>query len=307
MRVVMQLKLMMAAAVVTSWSIATPVAAEEASCLALSSRYAEANQKTESRIINQFLVEAATGDCAGLAETLLSAGGSAEVRGPQGESALHHAARAGADEVAGLLIARGAALDLRNLAGATPLYEAVQANRAKTAELLLEKGANPNIEGRAGVTPLEAAAFNGNLRIVDLLLKWQANPHHVDRTGKSAIVYAVARGFANIAERLIATGIDVNARYGNDLTALMWAAGHSNDVPEEEGAATLSMLLEKGARSDDQDNRGRTALMIAAEAGHARVVELLVARGANAALMDKQGKTARDLAANDDIKLVLSR
>jgi ankyrin repeat protein len=297
----------MTAAIVASWSIVNPVAAEEASCLALSSRYAEASQKTEPRIINKFLVEAAEGDCVELAKTLLSAGGSAEVRGQQGEGALHHAARAGANEVTRLLIAQGAAVNLRNLAGATPLYEAVQTDRARTAELLLEKGAAPDIEGRAGVTPLEAAAFNGNLRIVDLLLKWRANPHHIDRTGKSAIVYAAARGFSDIAERLIATGIDVNARYGNELTVLMWAAGHSNDVPQEEGAATLSMLLDKGARSDDQDNRGRTALMIAAELGHARAVELLLARGAKPELKDKQGKTARDLAANDDIKLALSR
>jgi ankyrin repeat protein len=67
------------------------------------------------------------------------------------------------------------------------------------------------------------------------------------------------------------------------------------------------LLLDKGARIDDQDNRGRTALMIAAELGHRSAVELLLAHGADASLLDKQGKTARDLAASEDIKLALSR
>ena len=54
---------------------------------------------------------------------------------------------------------------------------------------------------------------------------------------------------------------------------------------------------------------GDTPLHWAASSEHASpaLVELLLARGANAALQDKQGKTAHDLAANDDIKLALSR
>ncbi|HEY7747839.1 MAG TPA: ankyrin repeat domain-containing protein [Aestuariivirgaceae bacterium] len=288
-------------------AMSVPEAAGEGACQDIASRYVEAGRNVGERSVNSFFFEAAGADCLALVEQLLAAGGSVKVRGRDGDGALHHAARAGADEVVTLLIARGAAIDLRDLKGATPLYEAVQADRVKTAELLLEKGADPNIEGRAGVTPLEAAAFNGNRRLVELLLKWKADPRHIDRTGKNAVVYSAARGFTDIVERLIATGIDVNARYGNELTALMWAAGHSNDVPDEEGAATVTMLLEKGARSDNQDNRGRTALMIAAEAGHARAVDILLAHGANPNLKDKEGKSARDLAATDDIKLALSR
>ena len=55
------------------------------------------------------------------------------------------------------------------------------------------------------------------------------------------------------------------------------------------------MLLAKGADLDLQDNRGRTALMIAAELNHAAAVDLLLAHGADKTLKDKQGKTAGDL------------
>jgi ankyrin repeat protein len=45
--------------------------------------------------------------------------------------------------------------------------------------------------------------------------------------------------------------------------------------------------------------------MIAAELGHASIVELLLARGAASDRKDKQGKTALDLAAGDEVQAKL--
>ncbi len=55
----------------------------------------------------------------------------------------------------------------------------------------------------------------------------------------------------------------------------------------------IELLIDRGAHLDDQDNRGRTALMIAAELNHEVAVDLLLARGADKSLRDKQGKTRR--------------
>ena len=52
---------------------------------------------------------------------------------------------------------------------------------------------------------------------------------------------------------------------------------------------------DRGAHIDDEDNRGRTALMIAAELNHQAAADLLLARGADKSLRDKQGKSAADL------------
>ena len=50
---------------------------------------------------------------------------------------------------------------------------------------------------------------------------------------------------------------------------------------------------------------GRTALMLASEAGHFEVVKYLVENGANANLKDNDGKTALDFAETDEIRQFL--
>ena len=98
----------------------------------------------------------------------------------------------------------------------------------------------------------------------------------------------------------------VNARYGNKLTMLMWAAGHANDVPVDDGVQLVTMLLDKGATLEARDDRGRTALMAAAELGHAEVVDLLLKRGADPHARDTAGKSAADLATAAPVQALLA-
>ena len=87
----------------------------------------------------------------------------------------------------------------------------------------------------------------------------------------------------------------------------MWAAGHANIVPVADGLATVELLVGRGADLDRADDRGRTALMIAAERGHAEIVAWLVAHGADADLADREGKKAADLAASPAVVDALKR
>ena len=116
-----------------------------------------------------------------------------------------------------------------------------------------------------------------------------------DDTGKPPVVYAAAGARLDIVKQLLARNIDINARYPNDLTLLMWASGPDEKVPEAQAIKVVSYLLDAGAHIDDRDARGRTALMIAAEGGHAEIADLLLARGADPSLKDKAGKRAADL------------
>jgi ankyrin repeat protein len=98
-----------------------------------------------------------------------------------------------------------------------------------------------------------------------------------------------------VARLLLDHGVDVNAHYGHDLTALMWAAGHSSEAGTKDIIEVMTLLIDRGARIDERDDRGRTALMVAAELNHEAAVDLLLSKGADKSLKDKQGKTAGDL------------
>jgi ankyrin repeat protein len=201
-----------------------------------------------------------------------------------------------------LLLAHGAPIDARNLAGATALYFAAEGGHLAVAQRLMERGADVRMTGRSGLSPIAAASYAGSDEIVAALLAHGADERVADDTGKPPIVYAAARARLDVVERLLMRNVDVNARYPNDLTLLMWASGPDEKVPEAEATRVVAYLLDKGAHIDDRDDRGRTALMIAAEGGRAEVAALLLARGADPALKDKAGKRAADLTALSSIR-----
>ena len=261
--------------------------------------------KGERRNLNFFLFDAAGRGCLVFAGELIERGASIEARNRFGNNALLIAAGAGHEDLVELLMAHGATIDFRNLTGNTALVKAAIANERKTVELLLKAGADPNAANVKGVTALIAASFNGNARLLRTLLKAGANPGAVDATGKGALIYAAGRGYVSVIKRLLDANVDVNRRYGHDLTALMWAAGHSNDVPEAEGLEAVRLLIERGAAVELADDRGRTALMIAAERGHPQIAGYLRTRGADPAKRDKAGKNALDLAGDERVRQAL--
>jgi ankyrin repeat protein len=277
-------------------------AVEPAACRELERQFDRIKPDMVSVQLNAALFGAADAGCEALAQRLLAAGASLEARDRLGARPLAHAARAGQRALVELFLAKGAATDARDLADSTALFAAAESERQATVAALLAKGADPNIPGRSGVTPLAAAAFKGNDRIVEQLLARGAGPNVVDATGKAAMTYAAARGFAAIVGRLLDAGVDAKFRYGRDLTALMWAAGHEDGVGAQAAESVVTLLMDHGAPLDAVDDRGRTALMMAAELGHAEMVALLIRQGADQTVRDKTGKRAFDLARDENVR-----
>jgi ankyrin repeat protein len=284
----------------------TAAARAEQSCLDIQRDYDLVKADAVSVQTNAALFTAADSGCEDLARKLIAAGASVQARDSRGAMPLTHAAREGRLKLVALFLASGAPIDARNVDGGTALFAAAEHEKPGTVKLLLAKGADPNLIGRSGLTPLIAAAFAGNDRIVEELLAHGADPKVIDSTGKAAMTYAAARGFDDVVRRLLGAGLDARARYGGQLTALMWVAGHDEGVGAAASARVIDLLRAHGAGLDDADDRGRTALMISAELGYADVVDVLLSRGADRAKKDEQGKTALDLATNADVRAKLS-
>ena len=265
-------------------------------CDDLSQRVRVAADNLDQRTLNFFLFEAAQKGCVEMARNLLEQGASLSARERFGNTPLLLAADAGHRDIVKLMLDAGADIEHQNLAGSNALLRAANANRRRMVTLLLQSGAPVDQANKQGITPLLAAVFNGNIKMVETLLAAGGDVHHIDRSGKGAMVYAAGKGYLQIAELLHAHGVDINAIYGNGLTALMWAAGHSNDVPLRDGVEFVGWILQQGAHLDAADNRGQTAVMIAAARGHADIVRLLKDAGADLTLKDKQGRIASVLA-----------
>ena len=264
-------------------------------CRSLDQRYEQIARGATSIEINAMLFSAADKGCLDLAKLLISAGASLEARDRLGAKPLARAAVAGESALVALFLDKGAPIDAQNIEGSTALFQAAEQGRLPIVRLLIERGANFSLPGRTGITPLSAAAYMGSAPIVGLLIEMGADPKVSDKTEKTATIYAAGRGFPAVVRLLLDHGVDINTHYGNDLTALMWASGYSDEAGVNDVIDVMTLFIERGARLDDQDNRGRTALMIAAELNHAAAVDLLLAHGADKTLKDKQGKTAGDL------------
>ena len=292
----------------TCWAVLSPPAHAmgAANCGDLEHRFDLIKAEVASDQLDSALFSAAEVGCQELARALLETGASLEARDRLGATPLAHAARAGQLATTKFLLAQGAQIDARDISGATALYHAANDERQATVALLVAKGAHLDLPGRSGLTPLAIAASKGNDRIVEQLLSRNANPNVTDMTGKTAMTYAAVRGFAEVVRRLLGAGVDANRRYGNDLTALMWAAGYEDGVGVPAAVSVIDLLLDAGAAPDAVDARGRTALMIAADLGHGEMADILIERGANRNVRDRAGKTALDLAADDNLRRIIA-
>jgi uncharacterized protein len=270
-------------------------AEDPARCRDVARNYATNKPQLTATEISSTLFAAADRNCINLAMTLLDQGASVDARDRLGARPLSRAARSGHLEMVDLLLQRGAPINARDLAGATALYVAAERGQVAVVQRLIDQGADIDLRGRSGTSPVAAAAFAGRNQVVKMLLAHGADARAVDDTGKPPIVYAAASGSLDIVRQLLAKNIDLNARYANDLTLLMWASGPDQSVAEAQALEVVSYLADTGAHIDDRDDRGRTALMTAAEGNHADIAKLLLKHGADPSLRDKAGKSAADL------------
>jgi len=196
-------------------------------------------------------------------ENFLALGHDPNEAEPDGTTPLMRAVHGEEREIARLLIDAGADVRRANLYGVTALYLAARAGDEAATRMLLLAGADANVALPAvGETVLMTAAKTGNPEVVRALLTGGVE-------GLSQVELGEARAAARIAE----------------------AAGYA--VPTNPAIETNHADVNARERL-----YGRTALMIAAAAGHGEVVDLLIEAGADVNLADLEGSTALSLARN---------
>ncbi|HVO23682.1 MAG TPA: ankyrin repeat domain-containing protein [Candidatus Margulisiibacteriota bacterium] len=81
---------------------------------------------------------------------------------------------------------------------------------------------------------------------------------------------------------------------------VVWAPGNFLDAAKNGKSDVVGLFLQAGMDSETADDQGRTALILAAAAGHTATVKTLLANGADPKNTDKQGRSALIWAAELD-------
>ena len=263
---------------------------------------------------------------------LLRHGAKTELQNDEGKTALMYAAtRSEIQELEVLLSECPNALNMQDQKGKTALMYAAIDCHAKMITALLDKGALINVQDAEGKTALMYAAgsfYAAKEDIVPLLMKRGAHIDTRDKQGFSALMHLIARsdrsegsfsydwrdtklvewllsqgatvevqaafllaaskGSERIMELFFKKGARVNEKDAQGTTALIKAVNAKRKA--EDDLSDIRWLLDKGASVDEQDSEGKTALMHAV--GNPKIVELLLARKAQATSEDKKGTTA---------------
>jgi ankyrin repeat protein len=213
---------------------------------------------------------------------LLEKGARLEDKTADGVTALSVAIYNNNKEAVELLLKAGANSNARDEDGESPLMYAIRAKNKDLVELLLKAGAEVNAYNKIGWTPLMVAAerFSDSIPLLP-----ENGAHLEDKTADGATALLVALHYKNkeAVELLLRAGADVNAYNKQSFTPLMVAAEHSFDI--------IPLLLEKGARLEDKDVDGATALLVAISNNNKEAVELLLKAGADANACNKNDST----------------
>jgi ankyrin repeat protein len=175
-------------------------------------------------------------------------------------------------------------------ANGTSVLMLAAADPAKV-RLLVDRGANVNHRAKTGCTPLMvAAAYGGTAETAALLIGRGAdvsNPAAKKAIfNGSALMQAVYSGETEKISLLLRKGADANQRsilFGSFTSWPLLVATLYGDQP------IIDELVKHGARIEDADQDGSTAVSAAALSGHASVVRQLVKLGAKPDPADNRG------------------
>eukprot|EP00123_Amoebidium_parasiticum_P016653 comp23535_c0_seq1/m.39632 comp23535_c0_seq1/g.39632 ORF comp23535_c0_seq1/g.39632 comp23535_c0_seq1/m.39632 type:complete len:1134 (-) comp23535_c0_seq1:21-3422(-) len=157
----------------------------------------------------------------------------------------------------------------------TALHRAAAHGHREVMVLLQEKGADLCAVDAHGRLALHHAAMNGHAPCLQLLLPHHQNPSYPDSEGYTPMFYALVQGATECVRVLLDAGVEVDGLTGlSQMTPLHVAAQYGH-------ASIVDMLLKRGAQPDSTDENGCTPLHLAARAGHQHCVLLLAQHGAD--------------------------
>ncbi|MEK7691152.1 MAG: ankyrin repeat domain-containing protein [Bdellovibrionota bacterium] len=206
-----------------------------------------------------------------MAKAVLDAGADPDLGDVMGETALFRAVEIGDFDLVDLLFFHSAKVNVRNVHGATPLMRAVGSrDDAFLTQKLISRGAHLNCKRKDGRTALMVAIEHSHLLAAARLLENDARHQSKDRHGRTALSIAAENGCVAAVQLLLTPKhcTKLNAKDKLGQTPLIWAViGQKTDA--------VRALVEAGAKTNREDDFGRTAYQWAVFLGNQELQDLL--------------------------------
>ncbi|CEM02284.1 unnamed protein product [Vitrella brassicaformis CCMP3155] len=177
----------------------------------------------------------------------------------------------------------------------------VRQRYAQIAELLLDAGADFQTTDKDNRSCLDYACHWGVWEVVEMLIKRGANVNKLDLNKLSPLHRAAGKGHTKVVKLLLDAGAKPDTEDNDRRTPLLMATFesnklHENEAEEGEDDGIVAMLLAKGARVNQQNAAGDTALMQAcgvySGVPAVKAIRQLLDSGADPNLTDQSGKSA---------------
>ena len=130
----------------------------------------------------------------------------------QGRAAAWFAAARGDVSLLGWIADQGGKLDLADKSGLTPLHSAAIARQETAFRFILTKTNENGLKSARSVTPLMLSAYSGCSACVTALLDSKAVVDERDAGGDTALMYAVRGLQGKVAQKLVDSGANINAK-----------------------------------------------------------------------------------------------
>ena len=221
--------------------------------------------------------------------------------GPEGNSALHVAARKGDSATLKNLVLAGSNVNEVNNRNETALYLAAKSTCLKCVNLLLANKADPSIATGLKATPLEVAIQKKHSIIASVLLKSRNSNEDIHRV----LQLAVQEKMESLSKVLIKHDSRLDSLDDNERS-ILW---HSAD----KGLGKTTALLIGSGKIDinQRDVKGHSALTQSVINGHFNIVRMLIVAGADVGSLTNEENSLLILAVlsknQDIVEFLLTR